>query len=439
MANRYVRSGAAGAGTGADWTNAFTTLALACAADAAGDIFWIADDHAESTAGNITPSFAGSTGTPSYLYNVSDAGSVPPVAADLVTTGTVTTTGGTSIITLNGSYYCYGLTFSSGTGATGGQIVFANGSADNQHYKNCNFAIGTSASTNMQIGATGTNNQAHFQDCGFTFGAVGQTISIFSPTFFSNCVFGASGSVPTLLITAQIHSTRIVLEGCDLSNLGSGKAIFGNTSTINRSQLVLKDCKLNAAGTIIAAPGSTFPIGVVLDIINCDSGDTNYRNEHWTREGKQSIETTIVRTGGASNGTTPFAWKIETSTEAEIPQPFECPPITIWNSVVGVSRTVTIEGIWGGGAVPDNNDIWLEAQYLGTSGFPIASRTTGGVATPLHTATNHAAGAGTWGGSTTKFKLTVAFTPQEVGPVTLYVKAGLASQTFYIDPDPMIA
>ena len=54
MAIYYVYSGAAGAGTGADWANAYTTLTTAVSGKAAGDVFYIAHDHAESTAGRVT-------------------------------------------------------------------------------------------------------------------------------------------------------------------------------------------------------------------------------------------------------------------------------------------------------------------------------------------------------------------------------------------------
>ena len=42
---RLSRGGRRG-GDGSSWTNAYTTLAAACTAKAAGDVFWVADDHA---------------------------------------------------------------------------------------------------------------------------------------------------------------------------------------------------------------------------------------------------------------------------------------------------------------------------------------------------------------------------------------------------------
>ena len=173
-------------------------------------------------------------------------------------------------------------------------------------------------------------------------------------------------------------------------------------------------------------------------MFNVDTGDTNYRTERWNFCGNQTTETTIVRTGGASDGTTTLAWRINTSTNSEIEWPFESLPISFWNDTIGSAITITIQGIWGGGAVPTNNDIWMEVFYLGTSGFPLATKASTGRATGLTAASNNPAGSGTWGGSTTKFSMAVTVTPQEKGPITIYIKAGWSSQTFYIDPQPVV-
>lgn len=427
MANRYVYSGAGGAGTGADWANAFTTLALACAADSAGDVFFVAHDHAESTAGNIAPAFAGTALSPSIIYCVDRGGSVPPVAADLRTTGSVATSGGTSTITLNGSIYCYGLNFTAGSGASGGGFVVSN-TVDDQHWDNCTFTFGTTGTVTFQTGSTTNNSRFHARNCTFTCAATGQTFSLFGDTQFYNCTINGS-AIPTTVFTVQVHCPKLILEGCDLSAIGSGKTLFA----ANRTPILMKDCKLGASVTLMAT-GSTVPVPVTLNMVNCDSGDTNYRTEKHAREGDLTTEITVVRTGGASDGTTPIAWKIITSAESEIAQPFEAPPIAKWNETTGSAVTATVEGTWPGGAVPDSNDLWIEVQYLGTSGFPMSSKVTSGVATPLHTASAYSASSAVWGGGTSDFSMSATFTPQEKGLFYVYTKAALASSTFYIDP-----
>ena len=152
----------------------------------------------------------------------------------------------------------------------------------------------------------------------------------------------------------------------------------------------------------------------------------------------QSVETTIVRTGGASDGTTTIAQKIVTTANAKWVTPFRSIPVTFWNETVGSAITVTLQGIWGGGAVPNNDDIWLEVEYPGDASFPTGSFANDGKASNLATNAAQTAGSGTWGGSTTKFSLDVTITPQNKGPITLYVICGAASSTFYIDPKPIV-
>ena len=138
-------------------------------------------------------------------------------------------------------------------------------------------------------------------------------------------------------------------------------------------------------------------------------------------------ETTIVRTGGASDGTTPIAWKIVTTANCTYSLPFECPPIAIWNDTTGSAVTATVEGIWGGGAVPHDDEIWLDVEYLGDASSPQGSFVNDGKADLLTTAANQTSSSETWGGSTTKFKLAVTFTPQQKGWVYARVKCAKAS------------
>jgi hypothetical protein len=171
-----------------------------------------------------------------------------------------------------------------------------------------------------------------------------------------------------------------------------------------------------------------------VDLIRCDSGATNYRTERYRYQGTLTTETTIVRTGGASDGTTPIAWKILTTADAEWHSPFECFPISIWNETTGSPIDVTVEGVWGGGAVPLNDEIWMDVEYLGSALTPQGSFTTTTKADILATGANTTASSEVWGGSTTEFKLVATITPEMAGPITVYVKAAKASSTFYIDP-----
>src|SRR5688572_30908470 len=135
---------------------------------------------------------------------------------------------------------------------------------------------------------------------------------------------------------------------------------------------------------------------------NCDNADTNYRL--WVEEfsGSVKYETTIVRTGGASDGATPISWKMASNADAEYPiSTLESPEIVRWNDGVGSSKTVTVEVVHdsqGSGTSSKLTDAeaWLEVQYLGTSGFPISTHISDAKATPMSAAADQTDSSETW-------------------------------------------
>lgn len=437
MAEWYVWQ--SGSGTGTSWATAYATLTAAMAAKAAGDTFYVAHDYVETgaAAAAITITSPGTEVTPCRVYCVNRAGSVPPVSADLRTTATITTTT-TGALTLAGTFAeIYGIIFTCGSGATGATLTVGNPSGRTCRLVNCALRLaGTGTANRINAATSGSGASALLENTTMQFGAVGQAINPSSSGRFvwkntPSAITGAT--IPTTLI---LSTGVIFLEGVDLSALTAGKSVFslsGSTASI----AVMKDCKLGASVTIMAGPPSSYGAQEV-SAIRCDSGDTNYRTEKYTFAGTQTTETSIVRTGGATDGTTPIAWKIVTTANSRWEMPFECLPISIWNETVGSSVTVTIQGIWGSGSVPRNDDIWIDCEYLGTSGFPLASKATSTKADGLIADAALSAGTGTWGGSTTKFAMSATFTPQEKGPITIYVRAALLSTTFYVDPKPVI-
>jgi hypothetical protein len=443
MANWYVRSAAAGAGTGADWTNAYTTLGAAATAKAAGDVFYVADDHAETAGAAKTITFAGTEAAPNRVYCVNRAGSVPPVAADLRTTGQITTTGAFGITLAGTLSDCYGIIFNCGTGATAASLLLCNTAARVQKFSNCQFALPTTAvASRIQPNNGGIGCMTFWENCTVNFGNASQAIALGNSTLLSwrNTANAVLGTAPTVLfIMSATSNSRTFVEGVDLSAVASGKTLVNAGNLTNAGHVIrFKDCKLGAAVGVTTLPPLAMG-GTEVTLIRSDSGDTNYRTEKYNYFGSQTTETTIVRTGGATDGVTTISVKIVTLATTDKQKPYECLPIVIWNDRIGSPITVTLQGIWGGGAVPNNDDIWMEAAYLGTSGFPLGSSVSCGRATPLTAGSALPAGTGTWGGSTTKFALACTLTPQEKGPITLYVRAALASTTFYVDPQPALS
>jgi hypothetical protein len=419
MASYYVYSGAVGAGTGADWANAYTTLATATSGKATSDIFYIAHDHNEATAGTITISIPAL----GQFLCVNRAGSVPPVAADLMTGAQVKTSGNNAItLSLSRSYW-YGVTFIPGDGASGTAAITFSGMS---RFERCHFKL---ASTG--VSSTIIATQAVWENTTVEFSATAQGITVGALLWKNTALAIVGTTIPTSLIRPSTNGIAVV-EGVDLSAIPSGKAVFSNGNN-GKFQSIIKDCKLATGVTVSTALNNWGIAGI--DVVRCDDAAANYRHERYHGVGTQTTETTIVRTGGASDGVTPISWKIVTAASASVAMPFESMPISVWNDTTGVTKTVTVEGIWGGGAVPDNNDLWIEVEYLGSATDPQGSFVSSGVATILTTASNYPGSAETWGGSTTKFKMSATTgTIQLKGPITARIFAGLPSSTFYIDP-----
>lgn len=434
MATYYVYSGAGGSGTGADWTNAYTTLTAAFSGHAAGDVYYVAHDHSESAASAKTLTSNGSLASPVRVICVNRSGSVPPVSADLRTTAIVQTTGANTITIAASTTYWYGIIFRAGNAGINTAHVAVQIASHAHIFKSCTFDLNnTSASSRIQLGNSAAATSITLIDCTFTFGATTQGINGQSTAGTKVTIIGGSmaptGSVPTTLFQA-VPPGELRLYGVDLSAFGSGKTLFDASVTTLKIGL-LRNCKLGASVTVAATP--IHPMTEIL-VVNSDSGDTNYRQEKYHFSGTMTTETTIVRTGGASDGTTPISWKIVTTADPEWFIPFECPAIAIWNESTGSSKTVTVYGVWGGGAVPLNDEIWIDVYALNTSGYPISSLVTTTKADILASGSNVTSDSSSWGGSTTEFKMQATFTPQEKGPFYIVVKAAKASSTFYIDP-----
>jgi hypothetical protein len=186
----------------------------------------------------------------------------------------------------------------------------------------------------------------------------------------------------------------------------------------------------------------------------CDSTNTNYRI--WEDYGTGSIvsETTIVKSGGASDGTTTYSLKCSTSSLAAYPiSLLEVPVMPVWIDTVGSPVTITVDFVHdtsvaagqGGGTLFAfrNDEIWMEGAFLGNSLYPIGTSISNAVADAITTPSDHPSSPATWTttGMTTpmKQKLVLTFTPQMKGYFVPKVKIAKASKVIYIDPKAVVS
>lgn len=451
MSNIFVRSSDGNnADNGSTWALAKATLAGADGIDAAGDTIYVSKNHVESTAAGVSLALAGSLASPTRLLCVDDTGD-PASPTTLATTAqaNLTTAAAWSI---NGNLYCYGIKFKSGDSSNcpinlgdgaGGQV---------QVYEKCQFIENSGNFANIVLSPPGNNdgNRVTWRDCDVSFTGSNGAVQVNNTIFHwhgGTVLNTSSASMTALFRVESIGKGGIMLiDGVDMSNIPASSDLVSIGASV-ASAVVLRNCKLPASwsGNLVTSP--MHPASR-CEMHNCDAGDTNYRI--WIEDYAGSIkhETTLVRTGGASDGTTGLSWKMATNANAQYPLlPLRSPEIVRWNETVGSAITVDVDilhdtnvaaGQGAGTAFAFQDDeVWLEVEYLGTSGVPLASFVSDAKASVLATAADQTTSSSTWAAGLTtpvKQKLSVTFTPQEKGYLHAVVYLAKASKTIYVDP-----
>lgn len=452
MANKYLRSSAAGAATGADWTNAYTDIVTAVTGMTAGDDLFVASDHTETQASLRNIAIPGTLAAPCRIICVNASSSASanattaPDSSNVTSmTSAIATTGSGSGITFTGNFYMKGLNFVAGSGPTGtANINLSMTSAQIATFDTCKLAIGSN-----NAGSSITNfadNSANFYNCNVVFSATGQKIRFVSNPItyrFVNCNFSGN-VVPSALFNTPTagKSGTLIVEGSDLSGFGSARVLFqGGVDHGVRS--IFSNCKLGSG--VLTSNGFT-TAGIYVEAIACSTDNTVgvADNSKSGVDGTLTTETTIVRTGtgtdsetGATDGVIAYSHKIVTGANCTVATPFESFPIAIPITSTGASKTATIEVITDGVTLTDK-DLRLDGSYYGDSNSPLGSVAASVGAGPPLSGTNLTSSTIAWTttglSSPVKQKLSVSFTPQQKGFLILRVRVSKASTTLYIDP-----
>lgn len=426
MAVIYLRSTDGNdADSGATWALAKATLAAALTAAGAGGTVYVSKDHAETQASAMTLTSPGTAASPCRVLCVDDAGNPEPPTV-LATAGSVATgAGGAYTITFAGYAYYYGIAFTTNPASTSAHFV----STGFHRFEQCSFYSG---------GRFRFNDNPEFVDCDIAFASASNSIETVRAFTVIGGSVGASGTVPTTMIMTLGLSSSVsnVLFRCvDLSAFGAGKSLV-SVAVNQPSRVLFTDCKLGSSVSVVTGthPGQ---VGPTVTVVNCDSADTNYRYQKTAYQGSIYSETTVVRTGGATDGATPISRKMVTSANSQFFSPLESDPIAIWNETVGSSLTATVEVVTDGVTLTDA-ECWAEVEYLGTSGFPLSLLASDRAADILATPANQASSAASWTttglGSPVTQKLSVSFTPQEKGLFRVRVMLAKPSTTVYVCP-----
>lgn len=451
MANFYVKSGAGNSNPYANWTNAATTLATALGAATAGDTIYVSKSHSESSSGLLNLVSPGTHANPVFIIGVDDTGNpVPPTAT---ATGAVVGSSNGWGITFRGVAYSYKVDYvcdrsnsnfaadfgiDPDTITTPGNVLWIMDS--------CNVTQGSiNSGSNIVIGQANSStgykqSSLQLKNVVVKFKNSAQKFLCRGDMSWLGGSLDVSSVVPTTLVAlgsgSDLGSPVATIRGVDLSGIGSNALVDVSSSTLGFASIA--NCKI-ASGTVVVTGTYAGINGPVVEMDNCDSGATNYRSSRNTPTGSVITETTKVRTGGASDGTTTLSWKITTGSNAKFPAfALATKEIAIWNDTTGSSKTLSIEILHDSLTPLTNADIWPEVQYLGSSGSPVSTFLSGAKADILASASNHASSSATWTttGMTNPNKQTMSltFTPQSKGFFLIKIHTAKPSYTVYADP-----
>lgn len=440
MADIYVRStDGSDADNGSTWALAKATLAGAAGIDAAGDSIWLSQAHAESSAAAQTIPFAGTKASPVRVIAGNDAAAPPTTTA----TASVSTTGA-SAITISGSAYFYGIAFSAGSGAVNAPLTLNNVATNAdalEIFDTCSLAsTATGSASWINVGANGASNSEPSRTVWLNTDAkvsgAASSIDVYGDLQWrGGSILSGNGTTGKLFRAGSIsRPPSVSVENVSFANLSASCPMVDATRA---GKYRFANCRLPASwtgGLITGTPTANFR----AEMYGCDSADTNYRL--WVEDyaGTITDETTLVRTGGATDGTTPISWEMVTTANAnELVAPLVSPEMAVWNETTAASKTVTVEILHDSATNLTDAEIWLEVSYLGTSGVPLGSTASDHRATPLTTAADQTASTVAWTTtgmtSPNKQKLSVTFTPQEKGLFVGRVFLAKASKTVYVD------
>jgi len=405
----------------------------------AGDSIWADNTIDENCTEAMTLGGApnqGSMVVPTNVISTSDIVNEPPTSR---AAGAKFRTIGTLTLSCSGVRY-YGVTFEAGYGASAGTLGFVLGAS--QYARNifdtcalklayavtgCSVLLGNISSSYNANDVLLINTTIEFTHAGQYIWLGGGSHTILGG--------GILGTAPTTLLhfNSASFGGMNTITGMDLSLVESNLI---DTTNMGGHTLAISRCKLNSNVTLFTGNAPENNVGAIT-VELCDSGTKNYKLGRRECGGTLMDEVTYVRTGGASDGTTPIAWKMVTNANAAGFDGVVSPWMATWIDEIGSARTLTIEILHDSATALTNLEIWLEVCTLTTATWPLAALSTDrgspgltGTAQDTSTAEWYTTGIT----NVNKQRLEVSVTPQLKGVVTARVRCAKASYTVFIDP-----
>lgn len=327
--------------------------------------------------------------------------------------------------------------FTSGTGAVSQSLNINANAAGHASFDGGELGVyGTSGGT-INFGSTtlnGISNKASLSNTKVHFKTTTSSI-VLNSTFFEwrDTPTALNGTaIPTNLFTMG-HAGVAIIEGVDLSaQVGNGSRylISGSQAKL----ITFNGCKLDPAILVGSFTNSAASEVIVIDSTIADQ-KYDYRGT-WKRTESYSML-------DGSNDGVPFCYEMTTTATAVFDDPFESLPLAIYNTTIGSAITLTIEGIWSGGALPQDDDFYIRVAYKDTTGSDLYQYVTSGQTDILDTAVNLTSSSVTWNASPPtplKFKMSTTITPNEAGFIYVTIcGAGGVAQTAWFNANVIVS
>jgi hypothetical protein len=439
MATYYVWSGATGgSNTGGSWTNAFLTYAQGVtAATADGDIIKVHAGHVEALAADTTYSFGANVRTICVNKDSSDA----LAQMDGSTQYIGHTSSGRSILIAgaNRDLYFYGMAF-----IVKGSDKLVLAAADGMAVicENCYLKGGQSdggiavGNTDCQVAVTIRGGSVVFDSITGCYINLRGDLTMQGVTVLPGGATLATGLIA--VVDNDPGGVTALFDGCDFSALGGTVAVKNCTSAAGR--FVFSNCRFGSSWVGLDTQTNLNRSSAEVWFFNCASDDQHYHIAHYNSLGQTTVDTGIYANDNITD--TALSWKIVTTANCSFYDPYESPWLPVYH--VGTSAiTPYLECVRSGSSTAFQNDeVWSEWSYQGTSGYPQATLVLSDRMTPLGTPADQTAsskGASDWTGENAtswfgKLGPAASFTPAEVGHIRARVCVGEPSTTVYVDP-----
>ncbi len=433
MTDYFVDDG--GDGTdGLTWAKAEVTFAAGVAHLTAGDRLIVGHDHTESI-GSSTFAFSTTRASPNIVISATSTAGGAVVTYNKADNVQLAGTGAADI-TITGFVELYGLSLRAGD-----DMIF-NATNNRLLYDDCLLEF-TGTSSVFALGSSNGQHVLTFKNTDVNWsnstGGTGSGFRITAPTIFNwngGTLSYAGSTQPTVLFSLFDRATTFTCAGVDLSAITSALVSLTSGSDI---QVQFRHCLLNSGVALTTGAIASKGVIVLNDGSDDSTGNDLYRLDLIDYFGSTVHDDAIYRNDGASDGTNNISWKMVTTTNAiEFGSPTVSPPIYSWVDATG-STTFTVSIVWDSASDLQNDEVWLEIEYLESSADTDTAfaddRMADVAATPADQTNNTETWTGTGGfGTANKVEVSVTATVNRVGPVIGRVHLAKPSTTIYVDP-----